>query len=238
MFLSRLVLNPRSRAVWRDLADCHSLHRTVMSAFPEVPGDAAREQLGVLYRLDARGSAGALEVLVQSKAEPDWSGLPPDYLLQDPGCKDVSGAYRALKGGEVLRFRITANPTRKVDTMSGPNGQRRNGRRVELRSDEERLAWLQRKAERGGFELLSVRAGPVPDVRMVPGARLSGWRDDRHHESTRRRMTFCPVTFEGHLRVVDPAVFRETLASGIGPAKAFGFGLLSVAPAVRLAGLP
>ena len=238
MFLSRLVLNPRSRAAWRDLADCHSLHRTVMSAFPDVPGDAAREQLGVLYRLEVRGSAGAPEVLVQSKAEPDWSGLPTDYLLQAPGCKDVSGAYGALKAGDVLRFRITANPTRKIDTKSGPDGQRRNGRRVELRIDGERLSWLQRKALEGGFELLSVRTGPVPDIRTALGTRLSGWRNDRHHQSTRRRVTFCPVTFEGHLRIVDPAAFRETLAAGIGPAKAFGFGLMSVAPAVGLAGPP
>ncbi len=46
MYLSRLILNPRSRAVRRDLADCHSMHRTVMSGFPnvEAAGDARATQ--------------------------------------------------------------------------------------------------------------------------------------------------------------------------------------------------
>ncbi|MBX5446264.1 type I-E CRISPR-associated protein Cas6/Cse3/CasE, partial [Sphaerobacter sp.] len=33
MYLSRLILNPRSRDVRRDLADCQQLHRSVMSGF-------------------------------------------------------------------------------------------------------------------------------------------------------------------------------------------------------------
>ena len=53
MYLSRLILNPRSRAVRRELADCQELHRTIMAGFPDVPSDGdARSQLGVLYRLD------------------------------------------------------------------------------------------------------------------------------------------------------------------------------------------
>ena len=36
--------------------------------------------------------------------------------------------------------------------------------------------------------------------------------------------------FDGILEVTDPAAFAATIAAGIGPAKAFGFGLLSVAP--------
>jgi hypothetical protein len=36
--------------------------------------------------------------------------------------------------------------------------------------------------------------------------------------------------FEGTFRVKNVAVLKGLLESGIGPAKAFGFGLLSVAP--------
>jgi CRISPR system Cascade subunit CasE len=43
------------------------------------------------------------------------------------------------------------------------------------------------------------------------------------------RMTFQSVRFEGLLTVIDPERFCQTLAAGIGSAKAFGFGLLSVA---------
>jgi CRISPR system Cascade subunit CasE len=44
------------------------------------------------------------------------------------------------------------------------------------------------------------------------------------------------VVFEGRLRVTDAEAFRRALAAGIGSGKAFGFGLLSVAPAARLGG--
>jgi CRISPR system Cascade subunit CasE len=40
----------------------------------------------------------------------------------------------------------------------------------------------------------------------------------------------CSVRYEGILEVTDPDRFRNTLLRGIGPGKAFGFGLLSVAP--------
>ncbi len=38
------------------------------------------------------------------------------------------------------------------------------------------------------------------------------------------------VEFEGVLTVTDPAKFHETFTRGIGSAKAFGFGLLVIAP--------
>jgi len=44
-------------------------------------------------------------------------------------------------------------------------------------------------------------------------------------------MTFGSVLFEGRLTIDDVEKFRETLAIGIGSGKAYGFGLLSIAPA-------
>jgi CRISPR system Cascade subunit CasE len=44
-------------------------------------------------------------------------------------------------------------------------------------------------------------------------------------------MSFRSVRFEGHLTVTDETAFAETLSSGVGSGKAFGFGLLSIAPA-------
>lgn len=39
------------------------------------------------------------------------------------------------------------------------------------------------------------------------------------------------VLYEGVLKVTGPDLFRQTLIHGIGSGKAYGFGLLSVAPA-------
>ncbi|MGC5410083.1 type I-E CRISPR-associated protein Cas6/Cse3/CasE, partial [Streptomyces sp. DT225] len=44
------------------------------------------------------------------------------------------------------------------------------------------------------------------------------------------RVSIVTVTFDGHLEVTDPAVFRRALMQGIGKAKAYGCGLLTLAP--------
>jgi CRISPR system Cascade subunit CasE len=44
-----------------------------------------------------------------------------------------------------------------------------------------------------------------------------------------RKMTHLAVQFDGVLEVTDPAKFLETVRQGIGSAKGFGFGLLSLA---------
>lgn len=222
MYLSRLLLNPRSRLVWRDLADCQELHRTIMSAFPPAASqEEARAQFGVLYRLDHDRRHNRLIVLVQSLISPDWSRLPQDYLaavpdLENPAVKPVAHIYENIRPNAVFAFRLRANPTRKIDTKSGPDGRRRHGRRVELVREEDQTAWLKRKAQEGGFELLAVRVrGFGKDKGKKPGSAL----------------TVAGVLFEGLLRVTDPQKFlHHSLARGLGPGKAYGMGLLSLAP--------
>jgi CRISPR system Cascade subunit CasE len=227
MYLSRLLLNNNSRAVLRDLADSQELHRTLMSVFPQAdkPGEGARERFGVLHRLDLDRRRGRLVLYVQSLENPDWSRLPPDYLLfapglENPATKSVAGAYQALKPGAVLSFRLKANPTRKIDTKTGPDGRRRHGRRAELVQEEDQVAWLKRKGEQGGFQVLAVRvAGPAKE------------RGRRQGRGSGALLTLAGVLFEGHLRITDPEQFlNHSLLRGIGPGKAYGLGLLSLAP--------
>jgi CRISPR-associated protein Cas6/Cse3/CasE subtype I-E len=56
-----------------------------------------------------------------------------------------------------------------------------------------------------------------------------GWRT-KHEPQPGQRMQWWSVLFEGSFRVKDIAVLKTLMESGIGPAKAFGFGLLSIAP--------
>lgn len=44
------------------------------------------------------------------------------------------------------------------------------------------------------------------------------------------RVTFHSATYEGRLRITDPALFTPRLLEGIGPSKAYGCGLLTLAP--------
>lgn len=245
MYLSRLILNPRNREVQRDLADCHALHRRVMSLFPQTaPGTDARSHFRVLYRVDIAPHSGVPTVLVQSRVAPVWPETIGDSYLfavdggqQNPACKSVEAAFAALAEGTVLRFRLRANPTRRLANADNAKDQRLVGKRVDLRREADQIAWLHRKAEQGGFVLLVVPSNTaVPDVRIVPeGVRLgrqatTGIGVAAGSGTATRRMSFGSVVFEGRLAIVEPNRFRQTMVDGLGSGKSFGFGLLSVAP--------
>lgn len=226
MYLSRLTLEPRSRPVRRDIADRHGLHRTVMAAFPDDSG--GRATLGVLFRIEIEHALPLL--YVQSNDMPDWSHLPEGYLHDDwlgdanPAVRDLGPAWSTLTTGRELRFRLQANPSKRVRSESAQG----TGPRVPLRGSEECLEWLRRKAGAGGFELIDVGdASGVPAVRAVDTGLAHGWRP---HGDERQRLTISGVRFDGRLRIVDATAFLSTLGTGIGPGKAYGFGLLSIAP--------
>lgn len=220
MYLSLLRLNPASAAVQRDLRDVADLHRTIMRAFPSVidPEVEARAYYGILHRLEFERAGGRILLYVQSRVEPDWGQLADGYLHPEEGArvKAVGHLYAELKAGRVLRFRLRANPTRKVDTKSAPDGAKRNGNRVPVRGIEGQVTWLAHKAEEHGFGLLQVHLAATGAGEWV-----------KSHSTGR---TFQGVVYEGRLVVQDPLSFGEALARGIGPGKAFGFGLLSVGP--------
>ncbi len=235
LYLSRVRPNPRHRAVRHDLADCHAFHRTVMSAFPQMSASIpAREALGVLYRLDLEPRTGRLHLLVQSRHAPEWAALQrTGYLLPeiDTPVKPIGPTYDALVAGMRLRFRVRANPTRRFNTPPGPDGTRPPGKRVELRDDEARIAWLRRKGEAGGFHLLDVRTTPgVPDLLAQLQGKQTGRRSDIGRNTPNHgSLTFGAVLFDGALEITEPEAFRRTLTGGIGSGKAYGFGLLSIA---------
>ena len=230
MYLNRLFLDPRSRAVQRDLSDCHNLHRTLLSAFPhtQVEEVGARATFGVLYRIEQ--GIHQIGVIVQSAARPDWGDLPPAYLLGRPAQKEIGATYAGLRTGALLRFRLRANPTRKLPARVLPEGNR-NGKRVELRDEAAWLAWIARKGEEGGFLLAPSTLDPQrPNVLAIEQGKLHvNRRRGNNNEGERTHLTLAGVLFDGHLVVSDAERFRETLRQGIGSGKAYGFGLLSVA---------
>jgi CRISPR system Cascade subunit CasE len=208
MFLSKLTLDPLDRNVRRDVRNAYDLHRTVLRAFP----DAADGGPGkVLFRLEP-GRAGEPVVLVQSEKEPRWDRLPAGYAVID-GPKSLADV--AFRVGQRLRFRLRANPTKRVRAVAGGESSF-VGKRVGLVHEADQEAWLRRKADAGGFRILGVRTVPESEGRAwKPGFDLA----------------FVAVRFDGLLEVADPAAFRHTLVAGVGSAKGLGFGLLSVAPA-------
>jgi CRISPR system Cascade subunit CasE len=208
LMLSRLVLDPHSAAVRRDWLGSHGtppyartrvsaqLHRTLQSAFA-----ADRAATGVLFRLE-EVEAGPL-VLVQSACEPDWRALPEGYLLAGPAGLALKRWAPEFATGQVLRFRLRANPVFK-----------RGRRRLAWLTEEDQIAWLHRQTARGGAAVREVRARAEGFTRLR-----------RRHDEC---ITCYTVLYDGLLEVRQPADLVETLRAGIGSAKAFGCGLLSV----------
>lgn len=224
MYLSQFRLNARSRAARDMLADCHRMHRAIMGAFPDVDDDAARRALGVLYRVDPDSRRPGTRVLVQSAVQPGWDqfvAAEGDALAEPPGTRDVGPAYAGIEAGDVFRFRLVANPSKKVKAEGA-----RNSRRVELFGEEDQVRWLLRKAEQHGFAIPVAARGldgePLHAVQARPVARQSG------KSSRDERLTVGMVQYDGILEVADARAFRAALTGGVGPAKAFGCGLLSI----------
>ncbi|MBI4851270.1 MAG: type I-E CRISPR-associated protein Cas6/Cse3/CasE [Acidobacteria bacterium] len=237
MYLSRLILNPRSRQVQKDLSDCQYLHCTILRAFPQIdktPNLGARAQFGLLYRLEINNHTGEVVILVQSHTIPNWEALPKGYLAenleaQNPACKPVAEVFKQLKTGMRLVFRLRANPTRKIETKSKASGQKSNGKRIELQKESEQIDWLKRKAKIGGFRLLSLKSETnLFNLDSQPIAKDIGWRGNNNEL---QKLTFGAVLFQGVLEITNTEVFQQTLCNGIGSGKSYGFGLLSIASA-------
>ena len=109
-----------------------------------------------------------------------------------------------LSAGDVLSFRIRANPTFR----------NREGRRVAIYGEDDLYAWLGRKGEQCGFDVLQVE---MTQKQMV---------NDYYH-----RLKLWCIQFDGLLKVDDPVLLAKAVQSGIGSGKGFGFGLLSLARA-------
>lgn len=241
MHYSRLLLNLNSSQVRKDLANDHDMHRTVMSGFPalQLPeaGDQRQRQNAesgsILWRVDHDPRRGMVMLIVQSDSEPDWQPLLkryPGYVTPPPDAElsPISTMERqpSFHSGQRLKFRLRANPTRKIKSVG-----RKNGQRLGLTKPEEQRAWLERKASDSahpaGFRLMKFDI--IPDAgsrrqRMTPIP-----VDDSEVATATRNRTFVAVLFEGVLEVTAPELLQQTLRSGIGSGKAFGFGLLSVA---------
>ena len=206
MYLTQLHLNPAHADARRDLADSYQMHRTLSRAFA-TSADAPVPRF--LWRLERERSPGAGNTLLLQAAQPGhWQALgeAPGYLLV-PATEKAVALERLVITGRRCRFRLRANPAVK-----------REGKRWGLHDEAAQLTWLQRQGDRLGFTLQGV------DVSQ---------RERLHVPQQRSGMciTVDSVLFDGLLTVVDAELLRSALLTGIGPAKALGLGLLSLAGA-------
>lgn len=260
LYLSQLWLNARSREAWRDLADCQGLHRTLMRAFPDGIGsheNGARASAGLLFRPETDRRTGTVRILAQSTSLPDWRALPAGYVAPTSECPDgwstrtVPETVWNTEAGARRRFRLRANVTAKVSGNRVPlrsdaaqlawllSHATAAGFRVTLPPLGEVLKDGHPEAKRAHDLLGIVPVDGLPPVRIDRDTPVSGLRPGEAANasasaggrSPRARLSFEGLVYEGILEVADPERFAVAVRQGIGPAKAYGYGLLSVAPA-------
>jgi CRISPR system Cascade subunit CasE len=227
MFFSRVRLNPTRRGTMKFLASPQAMHAVVMgSCGPEVSGsDTGR----VLWRVD-QPERHTIELYVVSPARPDFTGLIEQAGWPTTETWDTTSYdpfLGRIRNGQQWRFRLTANPVRSV---SGGQGTGR-GKVVPHRTRRFQEEWLLERAKGWGFEIPDASDSEASAVTLVErDQRTFGRRDPHANPPRRHSVDITRATYAGVLDVVDEESLRRSLTHGIGRAKAYGCGLLILAP--------
>jgi CRISPR system Cascade subunit CasE len=230
LFLSRLLLDPKSRRTRSEFDQPYELHRTLARGFTDLA--SAR----VLFRAD-RDDPSRPFVLVQSHLPPDWDSAQ-NHLSHMIGHEVTPVELRWLTSGMRCRFRLQCRPSKRLPSGGAkrPDGTPRDGPRVVLKEPDGLFAWLGRQGDQHGFAVEEASFDRVYwlDSRAESRGRSDGVSKAQTAVPLRMKMQDEPllgaVRFDGVLLVTDADKLREAIANGIGQQKAFGFGLLSVAP--------
>ncbi|MFJ1975293.1 type I-E CRISPR-associated protein Cas6/Cse3/CasE [Streptomyces sp. NPDC087903] len=255
MFLTRFRVNTARPGARRLLSSPQAMHAAVMSSFPSLlPSDIpTRQEPRVLWRLDHQARAEVLLYIV-SPDRPDLTHLVeqagwPAAAAADPQTpgwqtRPYGPLLDRLATGDRWAFRLTANPVHSIRrTTSEP-------RKITAHlTPVHQVGWLLQRQEQCGFRILEKR----DDKRLLPSGTTHHNKHEHHGDryelsvgnqqnlsfdkardpSGQRKgkpVTLVSVTFDGRLEVADPDALRRTLTQGVGRAKAYGCGLITLAP--------
>ncbi|MEU8124937.1 type I-E CRISPR-associated protein Cas6/Cse3/CasE [Spirillospora sp. NPDC049024] len=229
MYLTRFRINTQRIGARKLLSSPQVLHAAVMSSFAELPSpesDAPR----VLWRIDRAGQSQT-HLCVVSPYKPDLT-----HLVEQAGWPttarwetyDYGPFLDRLKAGDRWAFRLTANPVHSVRNKDGVPTKT-----TAHITPRHQMRWLMQRQESGGFAVV-----------RKPSARDHQDEMDQHEllvhnrrefafkkKGSTKPVTLVTVTYDGRLEVTDPDAFRRTLTHGLGRAKAYGCGLMTLATA-------
>ncbi len=203
MYLSKIHIP------WAQAKNPYQLHQALWRLFPGLE-EADR---GFLFRVEQQQIGVGAQVLMQSVMQAKTSEQSPAILAQREYVLNI-------QNGQRLRFHLRANPIKTIKDSSKGTVEKKGKIftrtvRVPLLHEEQQQAWLARKLQDfAQLETLIVQPEPVLYFRKTKEGR-SG--------------KIQTVMFDGILTVTDVKAFKHEITQGVGPAKAFGCGLLSVA---------
>jgi CRISPR system Cascade subunit CasE len=211
MFLTKLTLDPTAHRPRKLLRNTHHLHAAIAASFPD--GEVGR----VLWRLEPP-RADDIVILVASPNGPDHNELHERITTRDRAETRAYGQLlERIRNGDRYRFRATLNPVRTHRGHHTPIVDRRA-----------QTNWVTNKLATNGATMLTHSAdldNDEPDVQITSTVHDTFTR----HGST-GRVELLKVTFDGTLQIHDLDGLRHALANGIGRAKGYGCGLITLAP--------
>ncbi len=176
-------------------------HRALWTLFPGIERQA-NEPAPFLYRVETMNLAQGAQVLMQSTIKPvKQSDRATLLATRDIDPKPVAG--------QTLAFSLTANITKAIRDQDNPERKIR----VPLIQEAQQIDWLKRKLAGAADSVGGLKVQPHPPTYFRKG-RWPG--------------KIVAVSMEGVMTVKDPEQLLTLLKKGIGPAKAFGCGLLLV----------
>lgn len=258
-YLSRIWINPLRQGAQRLLGNPQAMRAAVLGGIPVQP--VTERVLWRLDADEPRKPA--LFVLSQTKPswehlveQAGWPGTDEG----DAHIRDYRPVLAQLEPGRTFAFRLTANPVKATKqpnklTAAQRDTSKRDRQRsfvVGHRTVAYQLQWLLDRVVGWGARVPAARTDQVAldhdgnstlmDTRPTtgvegvsepPDVRVSGRRRLSFQRKGAGWVTLQQVTYEGHLVVEDADRLRDVLLSGVGKAKAYGCGLLTLAPSAR-----
>jgi len=223
MFFSRMTLQAKAdknKAFWQVFKNPYTLHQSIWRLFSD---DSERDR-DFIYRLDQERNRPL--VYTVSAREP--------LDRQDLWHIESKRYQPRLFPGMHLFFMLRANPIRTKRDEAGK--QHRHDvvmeAKTQIKSEKTKQSsdistatliqeagslWLSARAEKNGFSL------------STDALRADGYQQHRFLKGRgKRRISISTLDFSGVLSITDPKHFIEMLYKGIGPAKAFGCGMMMV----------
>lgn len=205
MYLSKIPLDPANRTTRELMTSPAKIHGAIEQSFQ---GDRKRN----LWRIDRFSEGYHLYLL--SEEPPLVQNISINFGVaaqEQILTRSYDPLLQKIQGGQIWQFRLIANP---VKSVFDKNSER--GKVVAHVTPQQQKKWLLDRSADYGFALDSDRFDVVK----------SDWK--KFKKNGGKNVSLKIATFEGYLTVTNEAVFRNTLVTGIGRAKAYGCGMLTV----------
>lgn len=205
MFISKTTFPTFTHRTLRTLSDAQRLHEVIAKASPH-DGAVGR----TLWRLDSTSRGMVLYVVAPSPVD--------EVTLRDNlGGRTQVRPYvipdDVVAKGSMVKFKLKANPAINT-TVNGVT------KRKALTSRKDRVSWLERVASNNGFTFnhTDVEVRDAEEGRVIM---------NRRENKGGKHALHC-AEFSGVVTVTDTEKFLAALYNGVGKARAFGCGLITL----------